>query len=131
MKQEWYCENCRTVGVVKMPKHLDAMSGVSRVRDAHSKVRPECCDSSKIRVRGPECTQREWDLVSQKRENAMRDKATDRLLVAAGQWIKSRGGTALVAGGVGIIPPDPFGLKFNYSLVVRITGHPPKLGLEI
>ena len=54
-----------------------------------------------------------------------REVAADRLLRAVGRWVEACGGTALIAGGIGLIPPDPFGLKYNYSVVIGVTGKMP------
>jgi hypothetical protein len=50
------------------------------------------------------------------------DKLTDNLYEAVRAYIEARNGSVVVIGGVAIVEE---GLKFNYGLMVRITGKKP------
>jgi hypothetical protein len=47
-----------------MQKAIDAYGGVTKVREDHRRSSPDCNDASKIRVRAPNCSSREWDKVT-------------------------------------------------------------------
>jgi len=51
------------------------------------------------------------------------DKYTDKLYEAVRNYIESRKGSVVVIGGIAIVQESP--LKFNYGLMVRITGKKP------
>ncbi len=55
--------------------------------------------------------------------------ATDRLYRAACAYIKSKGGTSIVVGGIQVIqwPTDS---KYNYTLGIKITGKLPDFATE-
>lgn len=53
-----------------------------------------------------------------------KDDAADRLLRAVADWVNANGGSAVVAGGIGI-QQYPDDLKYNYQVVVRVTGCKP------
>ena len=50
---------------------------------------------------------------------------TDVLYDAAIKYIKNRGGSALVIGGVALVT-EPLAPKYNYGLMIRITGKKPE-----
>lgn len=54
------------------------------------------------------------------------DKTTDMLYEATRDYIKKKGGSVIVIGGIAIMK-EPSDLKYNYSLVIRVTGKLPKL----
>lgn len=49
------------------------------------------------------------------------DKTADTLFKAAGKYIDAHGGSAIVAGGIGLI----YESDFKFKLVISITGRPP------
>lgn len=51
------------------------------------------------------------------------DRTTDKLYQAVIDYIEKRDGKALIIGGVAVVDE---GRKFNYGLMVRITGKKPK-----
>lgn len=51
------------------------------------------------------------------------DKITDKLYKAVAEYIEFKGGKALIIGGVGIMEGE---LKYNYNLVVRVSGIKPQ-----
>ncbi len=55
------------------------------------------------------------------------DKVLDRLYAAAIAYTKKHGGTAVVVGGVALVQDSP--LKYNYGIMVRMTGKPPTFTL--
>lgn len=55
-----------------------------------------------------------------------REVAGDRLLRATGNWVEACGGSALVAGGIGVIHPGFGELKYNFTVCIKITGRAPK-----
>lgn len=126
MIQEWYCETCNTLGSIRIRKHIDVLAGIHSVTEAHQRRRPECSTASKVRIRAPRCSQREWNKITHRKENAARDRAGDKLIRATAEWVDACGGKALVAGGIGIVGPGPFGRKYNFQVVISVTGHPPK-----
>jgi len=54
-----------------------------------------------------------------------REKATEKLYKAVESYIKANGGSVVVIGGICIVKED-MRAKFNYGLMVRITGKLPK-----
>lgn len=52
-----------------------------------------------------------------------KDKKTDALYQAVIDYIKSRGGKVAVIGGIALVQESH--LKFNYGLMVRVTGKKP------
>ena len=53
------------------------------------------------------------------------DKTINKLYEAVVAYIEKRGGKVMVIGGVAKMK-EPTDLKFNYSLVIRITGKEPE-----
>ena len=51
------------------------------------------------------------------------DILVDRLYRAVVNYIENHGGTALVIGGIALVQESP--LKFNYGIMIRITGKKP------
>lgn len=128
MKQEWYCENCNKSGSVLMRKHTQVFEAIGKVNRDHERTSPDCKDASKIRVRAPICTQREWDKVRRLKENRLREAAADKALKAIGNWVDAGGGKAIIAGGPGIM--DAAG-QFNFYVCIKVTGRrPERLGLK-
>lgn len=125
MKQEWYCENCGTLGFVRMAKHIDAMAGLDKVRQSHASWSSQCKDSSRVRVRGPECSQTSWNQVTRRQEHRRRDAAINKLFRAAGKWAEVSGGSAVVASGPGIIRAGFGDREHTYQIVIDIMGKPP------
>ena len=52
------------------------------------------------------------------------DKKTDALYEAVRNYIESKGGTVVVIGGIALVQEDPM-MKFNYGIMVRVTGRKP------
>lgn len=52
-------------------------------------------------------------------------EVTDNFYKAVQKYIEEKGGKVVVIGGVGILK-QPNDLKYNYSLVIKITGKTPK-----
>jgi hypothetical protein len=52
------------------------------------------------------------------------DATTQAMYLAVAKYIKELGGSAAVIGGVSVMK-KPEDLKFNYSLVINITGQSP------
>lgn len=59
------------------------------------------------------------------KKQIMKDAATRKLLEAAGDYVNSIGGSAIVAGGIGIMHSED---KNKFSIVIKITGKKPPLG---
>jgi hypothetical protein len=61
---------------------------------------------------------------TQKRPRLSRRVAADRLLHAVGRWVDACGGSALVAGNIGITdwPGDP---EFCFRVLIKVTGRKP------
>jgi len=53
------------------------------------------------------------------------DKTTANLYKAVQDYIEKRGGSVLVIGGTALVQESP--LKYNYGLMVRITGKKPEI----
>lgn len=51
-----------------------------------------------------------------------KERATDKLLSAVGDYVDAHGGAAMVAGGIGIIHEE----KCRFKLVISVTGKPPQ-----
>lgn len=58
-----------------------------------------------------------------------RRDATDRLYRAVCAYVESKGGTALVVGGIQVIQ-WPTDAKFNYTLGIKVTGKVPEFAKE-
>ena len=52
------------------------------------------------------------------------NRHVDALYKAVIKYVESRGGTAVVIGDIALVQEDPF-RKFNYGVMVRITGKKP------
>ena len=52
------------------------------------------------------------------------DKTTDNLYEAVKKYVEKRGGSVLVIGGLALVKENPL-LKYNYGVMVRITGKKP------
>lgn len=52
------------------------------------------------------------------------DKTTNKLYEAVRDYIEKRNGKVIVIGGVAVVEEN---LKFNYGLMVRITGLKPEI----
>lgn len=55
------------------------------------------------------------------------DKNVDKLYEAVRNYVESKKGSVLVIGGIAIVQESP--LKFNYGVMVRITGKKPIIKL--
>jgi hypothetical protein len=60
-----------------------------------------------------------------------RKAAADCLLRAVGCWVQAAGGSALVAGNIGVMndPGDIFGettARFNFYVCIKVTGRRPQ-----
>ena len=51
------------------------------------------------------------------------DKYTDKLYQAVVDYVKSRKGTVVVIGGIALVQEDE--RKYNYGVMVRVTGKKP------
>jgi len=52
------------------------------------------------------------------------NKITDKLYEAVRDYVESKGGTVAVIGGIALVQENPL-QKFNYGVMVRITGKKP------
>jgi len=53
------------------------------------------------------------------------NKIIDKLYEATRNYIESKGGSVIVIGGMAIMT-EPNDSRYNYSLVIRITGNKPE-----
>ena len=53
------------------------------------------------------------------------DKTMDNLYKAVQDYIEKRGGSVLIIGGIALVQESP--LKYNYGLMLRVTGKKPKI----
>ena len=53
------------------------------------------------------------------------DEIVDKLYEAVRNYIEAKKGTVVVIGGIAIVQESP--LKFNYGVMVRITGKKPTI----
>jgi len=53
------------------------------------------------------------------------DKKVDKLYEAVRDYVESKKGSVVVIGGIAIVQESP--LKFNYGVMVRITGKKPTI----
>jgi hypothetical protein len=60
-----------------------------------------------------------------KKEIKTGDKYIDNLYKAVVDYIKNRGGSVVVIGGIALVQEDE--RKFNYGVMVRVTGKKPKI----
>lgn len=60
-----------------------------------------------------------------KKEIKTGDKYIDNLYKAVVDYIKNRGGSVVVIGGIALVQEDEH--KFNYGVMVRVTGKKPKI----
>lgn len=67
--------------------------------------------------------------VTRKKPKRIKKDATDRLYRAVAAYLKSKGGMAIVVGGIQIIewPSDQ---KYHFTVGIKVTGHKPKFPAE-
>lgn len=56
------------------------------------------------------------------------NKVTEELYNAVVKYVESKGGTVAVIGGIALVQESP--LKYNYGVMVRVTGKKPILDKE-
>ena len=65
---------------------------------------------------------------SKKRKIKTGEKTTDKLYEAVRDYIEKNGGSIIVIGGIAIVEESP--LKYNYGLLIRITGKKPQFKIK-
>jgi hypothetical protein len=70
--QLWYCEACNVEGVARLDPVEDVYGAIQKLSAAHDMASPDCLAGNllrRLRIRGPECSDREWAEVTKDRKD--------------------------------------------------------------
>lgn len=74
MKQIWYCEGCRTEWATGLTAHALLFDAISAIGRDHAEISDACHAANgvkRVRIRAPQCSDKEWGAVTTKAANRL------------------------------------------------------------